>query len=271
MLHTSVIKTILATPLLFGLSSSVFAADAPRESIQDSVSLGLLPPDAELAKVFDNLKLDSITESSARMDFQQILKDPDMRDLSIRGQTEAMAHMQALRKRTLGDLGIADGEMSHLYVFVSHDMPVTMLRSYVREAVWSGATLVFRGVKRGWNLTDFINKEAAKLVTGKGTTAQTIIDPRLFDGYAIAEVPAIVYSEVDERNMVCTETCPGFNESKFWKMSGQVTIDYALEEFEAAGATGAAERRIAIQKALGPRAGQFQVDLKDKWDDLKIP
>ena len=185
-------------------------------------------------------------------------------------------------------LGIDPNGQSSLYFFVSSTMPIEMLRAYVIEAMWSGGTLVFRGVPPGMDIKDFITKYLSELIYGKGASASIAIDPRLFEAYNVTVAPTVVYTE-ERRNFECQgvgqrafrsqgreltyETCPPIDESKYWKLSGAVTADYALHEFINAGAKGAQPYLDALAKgfATGERPPKSQVPFAGDWKQAITP
>jgi type-F conjugative transfer system pilin assembly protein TrbC len=185
-------------------------------------------------------------------------------------------------------LGIDPEGESSLYYFVSFEMPLDLLRSYVVEAMWAGGTLVFRGIPPGKEMREFITKDLRELIYGKGSSAAISIDPRLFDAYAITTVPTIV-STVDRRNFVCKgvnpksfkygkktlsyDTCPAMDESKYWKITGAVTTDFALREFIKAGAKHAQVNLDALAKgfATGTVAPKNQQAFSGEWKEALTP
>jgi len=192
------------------------------------------------------------------------------------------------RDKVLRFLGIDPKGDSSIYYFVSYEMPIEVLRSYVIEAMWSGGTLVFRGVPPGRELRDFITVDLRNLIYGKGRSAALSIDPRLFDGYKVTTVPTIVYTE-ERKNFVCMgvnpkpfkyeeknytyDTCPPVDESKYWKIGGAVTTDFALREFVNAGAKGAQRHLDALAKgyATGTVPPKNQQAFSGEWKDAISP
>ncbi len=196
--------------------------------------------------------------------------------------------LSADREKVLTFLGIDPKGESSIYYFVSYEMPLELLRSYVIEAMWSGGTLVFRGIPPGRDMRQFITQDLRELIYGKGASASMSIDPRLFDGYNITTVPTIVYTE-ERKNFMCAgvnpksfkyeketlsyDTCPPVDESKYWKISGAVTTDFALREFINAGATRAQVHLDALAKgfATGTVAPKVQQAFSGEWKDAISP
>jgi type-F conjugative transfer system pilin assembly protein TrbC len=208
--------------------------------------------------------------------------------MARRADDIADAGLSADRDKILKFLGIDPAGQSSIYYFVSYEMPLEVLRSYVIEAMWSGGTLVFKGIPKGREMKDFITKDLRDLIYGKGASASLAIDPRLFDGYKVTTVPTIVYTE-ERKNFMCTgvnpksfkyqeetysyDTCPPVDESKYWKITGALTTDFALREFINAGAKGAQVHLDALAKGLatGMVAPKNQQAFAGEWKEAITP
>jgi len=192
------------------------------------------------------------------------------------------------RKNILEFLGLnPEGETS-LYYFVSWSMPIEVLRSYAVEAMWSGGTLVFKGIPPDMDLKTYVTSRLNDLVYGKGASASISIDPRLYDAYGIKVVPAIVYTE-DRKNFSCTGivtktlvvekqeiplySCPPIDPAKYWKISGAVTTDFALRLMIESGATGAKPYLAALAKgfAVGEKPPKIQQAFTGEWKAVVTP
>lgn len=196
------------------------------------------------------------------------------------------------RDEVLRFLGLNPEDDSALYVFVSWSMPLEMLRAYAVEAMWSGATLVFKGVPRGRDLGDYIREDLAKLVYGKGAAASISIDPRLFDAYRVAAVPAIVLTESKDA-VVCMgrqrrvdapgaekgagisyQVCEPSAPDTYHKISGAVTLDFALSEFKKAGSKSAELHLRALAQAYagaGTARPKHIQPYRGEWKDAVSP
>lgn len=200
----------------------------------------------------------------------------------------ASATMAQDRKQVLEFLGVnADGE-SGLYYFVSWSMPIEVLRSYAVEAMWAGGTLVFKGIPAGMDMKTYISNSLGDLVYGKGASASISIDPRLYDVYDVKVVPTIVYTE-DRNQFACDSEvkrtlvvdkqeiplyrCPTIDPSKFWKISGSITSDFALRQMIGAGAKGAEVHLNALAKgfATGETVPKLQQGFSGEWKSAITP
>ena len=114
-----------------------------------------------------------------------------------------------------------------LQIFVSHSMPISLLKSYAKEATKYNGVLVFRGLPAG----SF--HRLAKLVSDiSGDNAEGIamqIDDEAFKAFNIKIVPTIVLSK---EASIFSEQVKG---GAFDKVGGNVTIRYALERFAKEG------------------------------------
>lgn len=197
---------------------------------------------------------------------------------------EALA---ADRDAALRLIGIDPESDSALYYFVSFSMPEDMLKAYVLDAMWTGGTLVFKGVPPNRDLKDFLVEDLRNLIYGKGAHAALALDPRLFDAYKVTMAPTVVLS-TDRTNLTCTgsavkfkfqkqtlsyKTCQPQSTDKYWKMSGAVTSYYALTEFKKAGAGAAADARLAAlaKGSAGKPQAQGQAPFRGSWQEALTP
>lgn len=196
--------------------------------------------------------------------------------------------LAAERDKVLEFLGIDPQADTALYYFVSWSMPIEMLRSYAIEAMWSGGTLLFKGVPPGKDLGNFIKHDLQSLVYGKGASANISIDPRMFDAYSVKTVPTIVFSRV-RANMSCQgvnpvefkdgektlsyDTCPEIDPSLYYKVSGAVTSNYALQTFIEDGASEAKPYMQALARGWvnGNIPDKSQKAFSGKWESVLSP
>ena len=187
------------------------------------------------------------------------------------------------REKILNFMGLSETR-NHLYVFVSYSMPEDMIRAYSREALWAGATLIIKGFEEGETFKDFMRDKGLKLINNQGLTASLQIDPKLFESFAVDYVPTIVLSKEDYTSFCepsgvklhasnVTEKCKERPLDSYVKISGSVTLDYALEQFEKT--TGfevhARERMDALRENIGkPKDNEEQVS-EYNFDDTLLP
>lgn len=119
----------------------------------------------------------------------------------------------------------ASGSSADLMVFVSFSMPRGALERTVEQAETSGATLVFRGLQ-----DDSMQKMAGAVKELIGNhKVGVVIHPPAFQQFSVARVPAVVIAK-SEAGSVMENGCS--QENTFVKVTGDVTIEYALEHIE---------------------------------------
>ena len=127
------------------------------------------------------------------------------------------------------------GEAPRFVAFASTSMPPEALRQMIDDTGRAGGVVVFRGLPQGSAkaLTTALSRIArqGERMDGVG------IDPRLFRAFGIEAVPAYVVAGSD------FDLCDGFDcrtqVPPHDRMSGNVTVAYALETFARGGGPGA--------------------------------
>ena len=112
-----------------------------------------------------------------------------------------------------------------IYVFVSFSMPETSLKQWMEQATRLKAYVVIRG------LANNSFKETTAVLTKVLANDQggLLLDPTLFQRFAIEQVPAVVMSE--DKQCVDDKNCrPHFD-----VIYGDVTLDYALQKLREEG------------------------------------
>lgn len=114
-----------------------------------------------------------------------------------------------------------------LQIFVSHSMPIGLLKRYAKDAAKYNGVLVFRGLPEG--SFHKLSRLASDISgdNGKGIAMQ--IDDEAFKAFDIKHVPTIVLSKPAS---IFSEQVRG---GSFDKISGNITIKYALEVFAKEG------------------------------------
>lgn len=207
--------------------------------------------------------------------------------VSREAETIANPAMQKDHNRLLRFLGINPQGTTQLYIFVSWSMPLSMLRAYEIESMWTGAPLVFRGIPKGTSLRKFITKDLRELVWGKGAGADISLDPRLYDLFGVKSVPTIVLSKrVDQITCALAESfsagkegtlsydrCAGRDPNSFIKVEGSITTAYALREFDRHGWPQARVYLNALRKGYshGIPARPAQAPFTGKWSTVHFP
>lgn len=236
---------------------------------------------AQFATILDQL------QRAAQAAAQSPEIQTDVAKVSRDAEAIANPAMQEDRDKLLRFLGINPHGSTELYIFVSWSMPLSMLRSYEIESMWTGAPLVFRGIPKGATLKDFILTDLRKLVWGKGAGADISVDPRLFDLYSVSSVPTIVLAnrvdhfscEIeqsvsdDNSGTLKYASCAPLDPAQYVKLEGAVTTGYALEQFERNGWPQATVYLTALRKGYTngiPTAPQ-QTPFSGKWNLVPFP
>lgn len=139
----------------------------------------------------------------------------------------------AEKYKYLGRAALPSDRTAELLVMVSFSMPRETLERIVDQAELAGATLIFRGLK-GESMTK-MGDEVRKILRGKNVAVA--IHPPAFRQFSVTRVPAVVIARpaaghVLENGCSRTET--------FVKVTGDVSLDYALDYIERSSATWAA-------------------------------
>jgi len=129
-----------------------------------------------------------------------------------------------------------DASRVDLLVLVSLSMPQEALDRIIDQAEKAGATLVFRGLKGDSmiRMTDEI-----QALIGK-RNVNIAIHPPAFQRFRVTRVPAVVLARGEASNVMengCAKA------DTFVKVSGDVSIDYALDHIERRSSAWAEEAR----------------------------
>jgi conjugal transfer pilus assembly protein TrbC len=133
--------------------------------------------------------------------------------------------MLAEKYKTLGRVAVQGNRAPDLLVMVSLSMPKEALTRLADQAERAGATLVFRGLK-----DDSMTKmgEEIKAIVGDRNVA-AVVHPPAFQQFSVTRVPVVVIARPDAGSVLdsgCSKV------DTFVKVSGDVSLDYALEYIE---------------------------------------
>jgi len=133
---------------------------------------------------------------------------------------------------------------SYLYIFVSSSMPQNTIRAYAQDAallreqniiiVLKGMTGKPPGIKdTAKYVKNIIRKDPGCERKCAVYKVRFAIDPRLFEKYKITEVPVFVYDrDVKSMNPGMGGKINNESGSDYWKLKGDVSVQYALEAFK---------------------------------------
>lgn len=184
----------------------------------------------------------------------------------------------------LGD-GTLPGYEGKLYIFVSRSMPMSMLRAYALDALYTGATLVTKGIRKGDTIKEYVEESVNDYNNAEGQVLAGLeINPNLFDMFQVNVVPAVVWTNrvgledvgagcqplpegapipqiemdgPDDRPILLDRpACAPAASTTYYKLSGALTMPYVLDRFEAAGLPKQATAQYR-QGMADRRAGAF--------------
>jgi conjugal transfer pilus assembly protein TrbC len=134
------------------------------------------------------------------------------------------------------------GEGPMFMVFASLSMPQASLSRLIADTSKAGGVVVFRGFPGG--STKAFAEGLKRVVTDEGQEAHIAIDPRLFRAFKVEAAPTFVaagreYELCD--GLDCTSATPDHD-----RLTGNVTVEYALESFAGGKGPGAGVARVAL-------------------------
>ncbi len=149
-----------------------------------------------------------------------------------------------------GTMAAGRGEAPQFIVFASLSMPEAALRRLIADTAAAGGIVVFRGFPNN-SLKDF-GAMLGKVVSREEQATNIGIDPRLFRAFDVRAVPTYVSVASD------FDLCAGLNCKSVVpphdRMSGNVTVAYALETFAHGNGPGARVAGVALRNLA--KAGQ---------------
>jgi len=151
----------------------------------------------------------------------------------------------------LNSLGLSEESQSELYVFITWNMGEKLINQYLDDAVASGAKVILYGAPADVNsMEEYFNKYIKNMMGNRSVYSDVILDPTLFESYDVQLLPAVVYAPASQG--LCKESyfaeevyidktfemprCVPEAQDSYYKITGTVSVEYALEEFKKAGA-----------------------------------
>jgi conjugal transfer pilus assembly protein TrbC len=167
------------------------------------------------------------------------------RYVEAQGKAEGASELDSMLAQVTGKE--EKGDAPQFIVFASLSMPPESLKPLIRDTSKAGGAVVFQGFP-GNSMKAF--QQGLTKVLDQGQETKSIgIDPRLFRAFNVTSVPAFVVVTSD------FDLCDGFDcrtvTPPHDRMSGNVTVRYALESFATGGGPGARIAATAL-KHLGP-------------------
>lgn len=159
-------------------------------------------------------------------------------------------NLDALVRSAAHNADAPRGDAPQLIVFASLSIPAASLKPLIADTARAGGVVVFRGFP-GNSAKSFVGA-FAKSVDGDSGLANIGIDPRLFRAFAIDAVPTIVAVSSDFdlcAGFACRTAVPPHD-----RLSGNVTLDYALTTFVDGRGPGAGVAAVARARLREPRS-----------------
>lgn len=231
-------------------------------------------PDSDMKKVFE--------ESRHAMDNMP----PGIKAQAEHDRAKVLRNTYQERDQVMKLLHIDPSKVGYVYYFVSESMPDTMMYRYAMDSIWIGGILDFNGINPKHDIPWFVSHVMSKYMRHTDSSPTMSLDPRLFQAFGVTAVPTIVYSTVapnrlcekkivktyvtDDGRKVPYRVCAPMDPDKYWKISGAVSTQYALEQFKEAGAPGA--DKLLKQLAVGLSQGKkLDIMTKDDYQQASGP
>lgn len=134
------------------------------------------------------------------------------------------------------------GEGPLFVVFASLSMPEASLKALIADTARAGGMVVFRGFPG--NSAKAFAEGLKKVVSAEEQEAHLAIDPRLFRAFRVTAAPTFVVTAREYElcdGLDCTSAVPEHD-----RMTGNVSVAYALETFADARGPGAGVARVAL-------------------------
>lgn len=233
---------VLLPPLILVLASFPASAQEALFSQKKGVAL---PTDADIARAQQRTRemLEKLPDSKAALQQYGSPTLPKVDSLPKPAAPAPDIASIAQKYQQLGAVKPNRGDKTNLMVFVSLSMPKEALVRTAEQAERAGATLVFRGLK-GDSMTK-MGEEVQKILGGRNVSVA--IHPPAFQQFSVTRVPAIVMARPEAGNVLgngCSKP------ETFVKVSGDVSLDYALDYIERKSPAWAAVARYFRSKIV---------------------
>lgn len=142
----------------------------------------------------------------------------------------------------VGNLDAPRGQAPQFIAFASLSMPEESLKRMIVDVSRAGGVVVFRGFPD--NSMKAFQTAIARLVKNEADYASIGVDPRLFRAFDVQAVPTYVAVSSD------FDLCDGFRCKTIVppndRLTGNVTVEYALASFADGGGAGAKVAAVAL-------------------------
>lgn len=235
--------------LLIGGALSCICAAAVLAQTVDGIDLQAVQKRADATAADAQAFVDEIKRRSAAVsgEAQQTVaagQDNHQRYADGLGKAGDASELDRMMAQVTGKT--ANGDAPQFIVFASLSMPPESLKPLIRDTSKAGGAVVFQGFPG--NSMKAFQQGIVKVVDQGQETKSLSIDPRLFRAFNVTSVPAfvVVTSDFDLCDGLDCKTTPPPHD----RLSGNVTVRYALETFATGGGPGARIAATAL-KQLG--------------------
>ncbi|MFA7098296.1 MAG: type-F conjugative transfer system pilin assembly protein TrbC [Gammaproteobacteria bacterium] len=214
---------LLLPPLFLTLTPYQASAQERFSMEQDAVRL---PTAEEMAQAQASVRdaMERITQGRRREQHGSGAA-PNIEALPKPAATAPDIALLAEKHKDLGRIALPQTHRADLLVLVSLSMPREALERTVQQAERAGATLVFRGLKGDSMMK--MGEELKAIIGDRNVSA--VIHPPAFQQFAVTQVPAVVIAR-PEAGHVLDNGCS--KAETFVKVTGDVSLDYALDYIE---------------------------------------
>jgi len=223
------IRTIPALIVLLNMSVTAFAQNTPVGSEQDPIARTQQAIERAMSQAQAMQQADRKSGPKAGLSFGELKKMNGVDPLSIANKLQASGVGQVPAKQ-------------ELMIFVSTSIPQKALVMLGREAKATGAILIMRGLVSPLGTKGAMQKTMEALQPIGATGAQIQIDPEAFSRYSVKAVPTFVIATKEES--CASDTC----DSKSYSLAGDVTLEYALEQWSGRGGAIGRQADVYLQR-----------------------
>jgi conjugal transfer pilus assembly protein TrbC len=197
------------------------------------------PTDAEIERATREHRI----PSDAELDRVPIPSTPKIDASGTPAAIDLESLARQYQEARAGSDANATNASPRLQIFVTLAMPEASLRALIAQAVRTDAVLVLRGAKNG-SVRETL--AAARTLIGTQAVAWQI-DPPAFARYHVTTAPTFVLSRAGAEPNACgNDVC--IAEGDFAKVSGDVSLDYALEAFARGAPSVAADAEALLSR-----------------------
>lgn len=237
-------------PRIFGLAVLAAVSGATAQSIDGLDLVGIRARNRAGADELEILVATALKRAEAQSSAAQQVH-ADAHQSFAQGQEARSARapvgvvdFDAILDGAAANAKVPIGEGPLLIVFASLSMPEVSLKRLVQDTTRAGGVVVFKGFPQ--NSVKAFVRGLMRAVRSEQEEAHIAIDPRLFRAFRIDAAPTFVVTEGGYElcdGLNCTSAVPAHA-----RMTGNVSLTYALESFAAANEPGAAVARFALDQ-----------------------